>query len=145
MGKSLVLRSNVVKDHMIDVYWGVLRTPAYMSKLSPTDLSYSLKLTANVIVDASREGSFLRFCAHSCNGSCRSETWIVNGCFVCKLVAVCDLHNECTLDWNYQYQFHKGEELDRCYCMSDQCKLVLQQPPREREDREDYNLNHGHS
>ena len=58
--------------------------------------------------------------------------------FVCKLVANYDLLSGQLISWDYQYQFKRGDVLDRCHCLSHNCRLVLQMPPHFIRDRSDY-------
>ena len=123
---------------MVNCYWGVIKSTADMDKLNAVDVSYSMRLTKTKYVDASKEGGLMRFCSHSCNGTVRSETWIIDGFFVCKLVAKYDLLSGQLISWDYQYQFKRGDVLDRCRCLSHNCRLVLQMPPHFIRDRSDY-------
>ena len=84
LGDSVVLRHDLTKDMMVDCYWGVIKSAADMDKLNPVDVSYSMRLTKTKYVDASKEGGLMRFCLHSCNGTVRSETRLIDGFFVCK-------------------------------------------------------------
>ena len=63
---------------VVGIYWGKV-VPAGSSQEAPSAHSYLARLTDKLWIDASREGSILRYINSSCNPNLRIERWSIAG------------------------------------------------------------------
>jgi hypothetical protein len=85
---------------------------------------YTLTLTGNECIDASRKGNIARFINHSCDPNCITQKWFVNGETRVGIFAIRDIAKEDELTFDYQFE-RFGSSRQRCYCGSKNCRKFL--------------------
>lgn len=87
--------------------------------------SYLFRLTADLVVDATRKGSIARFINHSCEPSVEARIIIVNG--APKIVFYTKRAVKCGEELTYDYQFAYEDEESKvaCFCGAPSCRKSL--------------------
>jgi hypothetical protein len=87
--------------------------------------SYLFRLTADLVVDATRKGSIARFINHSCEPSVEAKIIPVNGAPKIVFYTKRAIKQGEELTYDYQFAFEEEESKVACYCGAPTCRKSL--------------------
>ncbi|XP_076824009.1 uncharacterized protein LOC143470047 isoform X2 [Clavelina lepadiformis] len=90
---------------------------------------YMLTIDKDRIIDAGPKGNFSRFMNHSCDPSCETQKWAVNGDTRVGLFARCDILAGQELTFNYNLDC-LGNDKTPCMCGSNNCSGFIGVRPK---------------
>ncbi|CAN0368157.1 unnamed protein product, partial [Discosporangium mesarthrocarpum] len=82
---------------------------------------YVMNLGEGLVIDASRQGSILRFVNHSCGPNAQVQKWMVNGLSRIGMFAVRSIAPKEEVTFDYCYVRY-DEEARECLCGHPDCK-----------------------
>ncbi|EGZ15631.1 hypothetical protein PHYSODRAFT_509638 [Phytophthora sojae] len=98
-GIGLFTDQYIEKDAFIIEYMGeVIQRGEFYRRCSR--YYYGVQPTDSEVIDASRQGSLVRFANHSCAPNSRLERWDINGEVCCGLFAIADIECDAELTFS---------------------------------------------
>jgi hypothetical protein len=96
---------------------------------------YTLTLTGNECIDASRKGNLARFINHSCNPNAITQKWLVLGEIRVGIFALRDIKKGEEITFDYQFE-RFGAFRQKCFCGSENCRKYLCAKPTNKDVEE---------
>jgi len=132
----------ITKGSLIGEYTGEVMTEEMckerMELTKDEKHKYFMTLGNSEAIDASRKGSILRFCNHSCEPNCETQKWTIGGERRIGLFALTDIEKGTEITFDYQFERCGAEEV-QCLCNTPSCKGVLGGGKKESDKENDPN------
>jgi hypothetical protein len=108
-----------------------------LTKYKSLACTYLMSTSNSEVIDPTKKGNLARFINHSCNPSCETQKWNVQGEICIGIFAKRDIQEDEELTFDYRFDMHKTS-LSKCLCGSKNCRKYLGVIPSDFETVDDW-------